>query len=395
MRFSHTADCHLGGHRDPRLRQLSSEAFKQFVSKTIAHKSEFAIISGDLFNTAIPGIDALKTAVSELNRLKENKISVYVIPGSHDYSPSGRTMLSVLEEAGLLTNVWKGDIKDKTLKLNPIKDKSGVLLTGVLGRAGSLDREQYERLDHDIENLDGPKIFLFHTAITELVKNPMIQSQKITSLPKNFDYYAGGHIHIRETYQDKDYKLVAYPGPLFPNSFSEFEDLEHGSFIFYEDGIIKREKIRLKPVKSFSIDVEMLDSNQASEKLLRLKKKDVKDSIVLVRIFGKLASGNTNDIQIRDLVKSLEENGAFCVLRNTSKLSTSDFNSKELKAEEPKDLEKELVEEHKDELSLKGKNGTELALKLLQILGREQKEGEKQYEYRDSVVEEALTVIEK
>ena len=36
-------------------------------------------------------------------------IEVYVIPGSHDFSPSGKTMLDVLENSGLVINVNKMD----------------------------------------------------------------------------------------------------------------------------------------------------------------------------------------------------------------------------------------------------------------------------------------------
>src|SRR4051794_2925331 len=113
MRFTHTADCHIGGHRDPRLRNLTQQCFDVFVSETIAAKVDFTIIAGDLFNTAIPGIDTLKFTVTQLGRLREAKIPVYAVPGSHDFSPSGKTMLDVLEEAGLLINVCRGSVTEE------------------------------------------------------------------------------------------------------------------------------------------------------------------------------------------------------------------------------------------------------------------------------------------
>ena len=117
MKFAHLADCHIGSWRDPKLRELSSRAFSKAVDICIEKQVDFALIAGDLFNTSLPGIDLLKKAVTDLNKLKQNKIPVYLIAGSHDFSPSGKTMLDVLEEAGLFTNVAKGDIDGDKLKL--------------------------------------------------------------------------------------------------------------------------------------------------------------------------------------------------------------------------------------------------------------------------------------
>ena len=50
-----------------------------------------------------------------------------------------------------------------------------------------------------------------------------IITNPLSLLPKNFDYYAGGHVHIVDSTKIDGYGLIAYPGPLFPNSFSELE----------------------------------------------------------------------------------------------------------------------------------------------------------------------------
>jgi len=170
MRFSHTADCHVGGHRDPRLKALTEQAFSKFIEESIEETVDFIIIAGDLFNTAIPGIDTLKFVVTELSKPKKQDIPVYAIPGSHDYSPSGKTMLDVLEQAGLLINVCRGTITEEgKLKLAFTQDKkTGAKLTGVIGKRGMLDKHLYEELDHSISEEPGEKIFLFHTALTEL-----------------------------------------------------------------------------------------------------------------------------------------------------------------------------------------------------------------------------------
>jgi DNA repair exonuclease SbcCD nuclease subunit len=94
------------------------------VDRIIKEKSViFVIIAGDFFNTAMPHIDVLKLATKELARLKDNNIPVYFISGSHDYSPSGRSMLHVLENANLMIDVQKARMEDDSLILEFTKMK--------------------------------------------------------------------------------------------------------------------------------------------------------------------------------------------------------------------------------------------------------------------------------
>ena len=101
MKFVHLSDCHIGGWRDDKLSILGIKAFEKAIDESIAKQADFVLISGDLFNSALPPIDKLKGAVIVLKKLKNNEIPCYIIPGSHDFSPSGKTMLDVLEHAGL------------------------------------------------------------------------------------------------------------------------------------------------------------------------------------------------------------------------------------------------------------------------------------------------------
>ena len=171
MKFAHMADVHIGSWRDPKLKDLSTQAFSLAIKISVEQKVDFILISGDLFNTALPSIDALKLVVREFKNLKKYAIPVYIIPGSHDYSPSGKTMIDVLEEAGLVTNVFKGKVDDdgKLLLKFTIDEKTGAKITGILGRRGTLEKLYYQDLNLEpLEKESGKKIFMFHTSITEL-----------------------------------------------------------------------------------------------------------------------------------------------------------------------------------------------------------------------------------
>ncbi|MDD9954213.1 MAG: exonuclease SbcCD subunit D [Candidatus Woesearchaeota archaeon] len=370
MRFSHAADCHIGGHRNPKLRALTEQAFKRFIQESIAANVDFIVIAGDLFNTALPGISTIQFTVQQLKQCKDRNIPVYAIPGSHDYSPSGKTMLAVLEEAGLLVNVFKGTISEKTLTLEWTTDKTGVKLTGIPGLRGMLDTKLYENITLTPET---QSIFLFHTAITELTDIP--GSQSIEKLPAGCTYYAGGHVHIVQEAVKQD-KHLAYPGPLFPNSFTELEELKHGGYYLYEDGTLTHKKIELKRIIPLTLTLPA-----------QLPQQDVSDAIVLLRIQGE------GHVDIRPLLLELEQRGAYAILCNTSNVHTTTFTPTEI--EEAHDIEAALLEEHKEQLQLQGRNGQALAKTLLTVLAREQQDGEKVYEYKEAVVKEALNAMDE
>ncbi|PIN81909.1 double-stranded DNA repair protein Mre11, partial [Candidatus Woesearchaeota archaeon CG10_big_fil_rev_8_21_14_0_10_30_7] len=144
MKFTHLADCHLGGWREPKLKELNNKSFCYVIDHSIRENVDFVLIAGDLFNTALPDMESLQVCIKELKKLKDRHIPVYFIAGSHDFSPSGKTMLSIIESAGLGINAAKGDVIDNKLRLKFVVDlKTGVKITGIIGKRGGLDVKYY------------------------------------------------------------------------------------------------------------------------------------------------------------------------------------------------------------------------------------------------------------
>src|SRR3989339_622634 len=216
--FAHLSDVHLGiWHTHPELSKLAMKSFEIAVDKIIDEKIPFIVISGDFYDTSMPPIEIIKFSVEQLHRLKDNGISVYAIAGSHDYSPTGKTMIAVLESARLLKNVH----------LKPVVDeKTGTVIVGVEGLRGGLDKHTYDNLR--IEDNNYFSIFMSHVALQEYAIPQMKESSlPLDLLPKGFGYYANGHIHERRIeYHNK--VPVVFPGPIFPCDFSELEKINHG-----------------------------------------------------------------------------------------------------------------------------------------------------------------------
>ncbi|MEM4259793.1 MAG: DNA repair exonuclease [Candidatus Woesearchaeota archaeon] len=397
MKFAHMADVHIGSFRDEKLKELSMESFSKAIDICMEENIDFLLISGDLFNTALPSIENLKQVIKKLKELKNWEIPIYIIPGSHDYSPSGKTMIDVLEEAELLKNVVKGRVDNNTLKLIfTIDKKTGAKITGIMGKRGMLDKKYYEALDKtQLEEEQGFKIFMFHNAITELRSQEFeqIESTPLSLLPKNFDYYAGGHLHFFNQSSEDGYKNVVYPGPIFPTNFQEIEKIKSGSFVIYEDGEIKKIDINTKNVFTITINANnKLPTDVEEEIINKTKQQEFINTIITIRIEGKLREGKPQDIHFKEIFENFYNKGAFFVLKNTNKLLSKDYEDIKTIYEKPEEIEKAIIEENLGKIKVNF-DEKEKAIELIKVFSKEKREEEKQYEYEKRIIEEANLVL--
>ena len=392
MIFAHLADCHLGGWREPKLRAVNAKAFASVIDYCIEAKTDFVIISGDLFNNSLPAMDCLKIAVDKLRQLKERHIPVYTIAGSHDFSPSGKTMLDVLESAGLTINVCKGEDIGGKLKLNFTIDKNtGTKITGLLGKKGGLEKNYFYNLDREeLEKREKTfKIFMFHSALTELKTKDMadMDSMPLSLLPKGFNYYAGGHVHIIDKQSFPGYLKIVYPGPLFPNSFSELEKLKRGSFVIFRDHDAMHLKVEPYPVISIALDCDNKTPAEAEEMIMKeFEGVKVKDAIITIRLGGVLGSGTPSEIRFKEIFDKLHLAGAYFVKKNTNKLGSKEFQEIKVSKNSVEEIEESTINEHAGQLGVfeAGKE-RELAKEMIRVLCTEKDEGEKTADFEKRI----------
>jgi DNA repair exonuclease SbcCD nuclease subunit len=399
MRYIHIADCHLGSWREPKLREVNNKAFVSVIAFAIAKKADFLLISGDLFNTALPSIDSIKLAVEQLKKLKDRKISVYAIAGSHDFSPSGKTMLDVLESAGLIIDVFRGESIEGKLKLKFTEDlKTGIKITGLIGKKGGLEKNYYYDLFREnLENEKGYKIFLFHTSITELKTKELSQmeSMPLSLLPKGFSYYAGGHVHIIDKKEFEEYKNVVYPGPVWPNSFLELEKLGKGGFVFVENDKIEQMKIEPNPVISVKINVEGKSSSEAEQEIIDgFKNKFIENLIITLRLEGCLRTGKVTEINFKKIFEELYSRGAYFIMKNTTGLKSKEFEEVKMTESSSEEIETKLINEHSGQLkTFEVEKEKELTKELLRLLAVEKNEGEKISDFEKRIKETVDSLI--
>ncbi len=396
MRFTHFSDCHIGGWRDEKMSELGLRAFKTAIEQSIEKQADFVLIAGDLFNSALPPLDKLKGVIISLVKLKNNNIPCYVIPGSHDFSPSGKTMLDILEHTGLLTDVCKGSVENDVLNLRfTIDKKTGTKITGMIGKKGMLDRKYYEQLNRiPLEKEEGFKIFMFHTALSELKPRELekMESSPLSLLPKGFDYYAGGHVHIVDNKTLDNYKNVSYPGALFPNSFSEIEKFKHGGYYLYDNGNVTWNPIVVKDVVCLHFDCNSRTPSEIEMEILhKIKELDVKDKIVTVRLQGTLHTGKPSDIKMNEIIGILYHKGAYFVMRSTSLLNTKESEIMQVHATTVEEAEDKIIKENIDNTI---PNEEQLIRDLMKIFSIEKHEGETKYNFEKRLLEEAKKITD-
>ncbi len=402
MKFAHIADVHLGGWRQPEMQTLNLQAFQQTVNICIQEKVDFIIFAGDLFDTAIPSIDTLKEAMSEFKKLKDNGIKCYLVSGSHDYSPTGKTFLDVIERAGFCKNIShiQENEKDNEICVNVLEEEN-LILVGIPGKKSSAEISYFKRLKiiGDLKS-DKLKIFVFHSTLTEAKPEGMdfIDSIDLANLPDGFDYYAAGHLHLVFD-ENRGQASIVYPGPVFPNNIDELEKLESGSFYLLESEgskIIKKEKrdIKVKDKIVSEINVGSLSPEQANKKILsEISNLDINNKIFLLKVKGCLSSGKTSDIDWKKISEKVLEKKAYILLKSASGLTTEEMKL-DIKTEKTNidEIENEFIKKYKEQ----NENFNEffpLIQHLFNALELEKIESEKKENFEARVFEEANKIL--
>ncbi|MBT4111027.1 exonuclease SbcCD subunit D [Candidatus Woesearchaeota archaeon] len=405
MKYAHLADLHLGSWRDDKMRELSTKAFLTAIDDCVQKQVDFILFAGDLFNTSLPNLDTLKIVTKKLKDLKDKNIPVYAIAGSHDFSPTGKTMIDVLENAGLLINVCKGSVNQENKQLHlgfTVDPKTGTKITGMVGKKGLLDKIYYQNLFlENLEQEQGYKIFMFHTTLSELKPKHLekIESQPVSFLPKNFHYYAGGHIHHPTKVHQEGYGTLTYPGALFPNNFSELEKYSKGSY-FLVTVENDEQKVELVPLEIIKHNSLILNCHRKTPEVISFEilnhfhELDVKESLITIRLTGTLDKGKVSDINFKEVFSQLYSKGAFFIMKNTAQLTSEEFEEIKISHSNPENVEEEIIKEHLQQIKLFDRDSElHLTKSLMRVLNTTKKEGETVTDFQGRVKEEVSKLL--
>ena len=283
MLFSHISDTHLGlvQYGSEEREQDVYDVFNQSIDTSIKDHVDFVIFAGDIFHVPNPNGTAIIQMANGLKRLKQNNIDSFFILGEHDISRIRTTPIPYVYH-NLEFSKYIGQGK-------PIEYK-GVMLAG-FDKIRKAEISQYEEkftvIDNSVKDHSGHKILVLHQGITEF--NKFAGELQSTDLPKNFTYYAMGHLH------DKDVKQfnhlsgpVAYPGSIELTTSEGIKDAKKGFFevdISGKEAIPNWIELDARPQISFKTEYQDLAKTigEISEKIVTEGKKP----IVEIKIQGE------------------------------------------------------------------------------------------------------------
>lgn len=410
--FAHVADAHIGAFRHPALQDLSIKAFNETMDACVKRKVDFIIISGDLFDSPIPDMALANRAVRKLREVRNQGIPLYAVYGSHDFSPTQTSIVDLLESSDLFKKVTRGKITQGKLQLEfEVDEQTGAKICGISGRRLGIDKEYYTILDRQaLETEAGFKIFAFHGALSEYKPRYIAEadSTPISTLPKSFDYYAGGHIHEKMHDDTHGYNIV-YPGTLFGADYRDLETSakgeERGFYIVQFS--TKVERIDLIPISVCGyelLEYDATDKNASNvqEDLLQMarQEKSLQGKLVLLKVSGQMSGGKTADIDFQQIKKLLKDEGAIEIQLNYHKLTSKQYVAIHIASagEEAQKIEERLFKEHigtvkVEDLKLKSDAGIALSKEILSILKQARKENETKGSYESRVIANATTTL--
>lgn len=268
MKILHLADMHLGkAIQEQTLIEDQKYMLEKIIEKIKKEKIELVLISGDIYDKAIPSTEAVNLLDELLNTLvKELKIKVCMIAGNHDSKDRLGFGNKIFENEGLyISSKYEGKIKKVELE-----DKYGKLNIYMLPFIKPVEVRQYfeeeiktyedamnvvmknEEIDENERN-----IILVHQFVTAGTVSPERTESEILSLGgtdnvdisnfDKFDYVAIGHVH-RPQKIGRD--TARYAGTMLKYSFSEINHNKTVPVIdFKEKGNLTFELEELKPLR--------------------------------------------------------------------------------------------------------------------------------------------------
>ncbi|WP_433226374.1 exonuclease SbcCD subunit D [Actinomadura formosensis] len=232
MRILHTSDWHLGRsfHREDLL--AAQAAFVDHLVETVtAERVECVLISGDVYDRALPAVDAVKLCNEALERLAE-RTRVVLIAGNHDSARRLGFGASLMDKAGVHVRTDFATVGEPVIVGDAAVYGIPYLEPELVRHPWDLDErshaaaltEAMRRVREDAARRPGRSVVLAHAFVTggrssESERDISVggSAQVAASVFEGVDYAALGHLHGAWRITDR----VRYSGSPLAYSFSE------------------------------------------------------------------------------------------------------------------------------------------------------------------------------
>jgi exonuclease SbcD len=271
MRFLHTSDWHLGRslHRAD-LRGAQAKFLDHLVDVTKAEKVDAVLIAGDVYDRAVPPVDAVELCEEALLRLHATGARIVLISGNHDSARRLGFGSRLLDKSGVHLRTRPGALAEPVV----LEDSRGPVAVygipylepdavrgefpdtkpghqGVLGHAVGQIRQDAD--DRRIRR----RVVLAHGWVTGGVASESERDitvggvgQAPAELFDGFSYVAMGHLHGQQTVAGH----LRYSGSPLPYSFSEASHHTGSWLVELDDaGLARAERVPAPTYRRLSV----------------------------------------------------------------------------------------------------------------------------------------------
>lgn len=238
MKILHLGDLHLG-KRVNEISMIEDQKFilDQIVTLVKEEKIDVILLCGDIYDKAIPTIEAIHLLDEFLEELSDLKVKVLMISGNHDSSERLSFGRNLFKRSNLyIASQFNQEIEKITIKEDGYNINFYMLpfvKPAYINHVLKIQTETYEEcFKHLMEqvkiNEDETNILLAHQFVTVGKNSPELSDSETSGLGgidnidyrlfDAFDYVALGHIHKP---QAMGREMVRYAGSILKYSFSE------------------------------------------------------------------------------------------------------------------------------------------------------------------------------
>ncbi|WP_317896378.1 metallophosphoesterase family protein [Pyrofollis japonicus] len=279
----HVSDTHLGFRQYALVERERDiyEVFGEVIDIAIKEHVDIVIHSGDFFDSVNPPPQAYYHAIPHLSRLREKGIPLLVVPGDHDI-PKRRVIppLLVLERLGLVKVVGLREPEKIQVRARGKK----VIVAGYRNMKGPGARqrilEAFKKLS--LGRSEAPSILMLHQTLRNVAPEYEIE---LGELPKNYSYYAMGHIHLFKTFRLGE-SAVVYPGSPEALRLDEAEAQSERYIVLAEIGASKTisiNKVRLTSPRPQLVRRHIFSDDKALASFLV----SLREEVMKIASFGK------------------------------------------------------------------------------------------------------------
>ncbi|GAC1510890.1 MAG: DNA repair exonuclease [Chloroflexota bacterium] len=321
VRVLHVADVHLG-HAFPHLGEAAAvrrrdlvDTFTRICSLALEQRAAALIVAGDLFHSYTPPGSVVEVVQQQFERLENDDVRVYVVPGTHDSFWYRRSVWRQTRFRGAHVFTDAGFSRPQHFE----RDGLSFYIHGIAFKPplGPVPLAGLQRMQ------GGINIATMHAAVDAPQEDTRDATRaslsRLTLLHCGMDYVALGGVHQRQTFARAGQVIASYPGS--PEGLDQTETGQrHVALLEFSSGppVVQFVPVQQRDVRAKRLNATGLTADQVAQRISALGGEDI---LLWLRLVGY-----PDELLDMTLLRDRVKNQFFWLdLDDQTRLSSSDF----------------------------------------------------------------------